>query len=66
MTAPTKLQKAGRAYLLRLVATHGPTEAACILRQIADELDWLRDSEGEPQGDPIGDPEAGNVGRKFS
>lgn len=42
---PIRLRKAGRAFLLRLVATHGPTEAARILRQLADELEWLRDQE---------------------
>jgi hypothetical protein len=34
----TKLQRAGRAFLLRLVAEYGPQEAARILRRLADEL----------------------------
>jgi hypothetical protein len=38
MEAATKLQKAGRAFLLRLVAEYGPREAARILRSLADEL----------------------------
>ena len=37
MEATTKLQKAGRAFLLRLVAEHGPRGAARILRALADE-----------------------------
>lgn len=45
MTTPSKLRTAGRAFLLRLVATYGATEAARILRQLADELEWLRDQE---------------------
>jgi hypothetical protein len=53
----TKLHIAGRSFLLRLVATHGPTEAARILRQLADELEWLRDDEGDLQGDPMADPQ---------
>jgi hypothetical protein len=34
-----KLQRAGRAFLLRLVAEYGPVEAARILRRLADELE---------------------------
>ena len=41
MTGPSKLQKAGRAFVLRLVAEHGPIEAARILRALADELEVL-------------------------
>jgi hypothetical protein len=39
MEATTKLQKAGRALLLRLVAEYGPLEAARILRKLADEIE---------------------------
>jgi hypothetical protein len=39
--ATTKLQKAGRTFLLRLVAMHGPDAAARILRRLADEIDAL-------------------------
>ena len=39
MEATTKLQKAGRAFLLRLVAEFGPLEAARILRKLADEIE---------------------------
>lgn len=35
----TKLQKAGRTFLLRLVAEYGPRGAARILRMLADEID---------------------------
>jgi hypothetical protein len=43
MEAATKLQKAGRAFLLRLVAAFGPLEAARVLRALADELEaYLR------------------------
>ena len=41
MEATTKLQKAGRRFLLRLVAEHRPQGAARILRRLADELDGL-------------------------
>ena len=44
MPVPTKLQRAGRAYLLRLVAECGPAEAARILRALADELEGLTDT----------------------
>ena len=37
----TKLQKAGRAFLLRLVAEYGPSEAARVLRALADELEAI-------------------------
>lgn len=50
MPRPDKLQTAGRAFLLRLVATYGPTEAAAMLRDLADELEGLRDAEGDPEG----------------
>jgi len=36
-----RLQLAFRSFLLRLVAEHGPNEAARILRQLADELESL-------------------------
>ena len=39
MEATTKLQKAERAFLLRLVAKYGPLEAARILRSLAAELE---------------------------
>jgi hypothetical protein len=32
-------RKAGRAFLLRLVAEYGPLEAARILRRLADEIE---------------------------
>ena len=41
MEATTKLQNAGRAFLLRLVAEYGPIEAARVLRALADELEGL-------------------------
>jgi hypothetical protein len=41
MEATTKLHKAGRAFLVRLVAEYGPRGAARILRQLADEIDDL-------------------------
>jgi hypothetical protein len=41
MEATTKLQKAGRAFLLRLVAEYGPSEAARVLRAPAEEIDAL-------------------------
>jgi hypothetical protein len=37
----TKFQKAGRTFLLRLVAELGPDEAARTLRALADEIEWL-------------------------
>ena len=36
-----KLQRAGRAFLMRLVAKHGLAGAARVLRALADELDGL-------------------------
>jgi hypothetical protein len=41
MGSTTKLQKAGRAFLLRLVAEYGLSGAARVLRALADELDEL-------------------------
>jgi hypothetical protein len=41
MEGNAKLQKAGRAFLLRLVAEYGPQGAARILRRLADELEAL-------------------------
>jgi hypothetical protein len=40
MEPTTKLQKAGRALLLRLAAEYGPVEAVRILR-VADEIEAL-------------------------
>jgi hypothetical protein len=42
MEATTKLQKAGRAFLLRLVAEYGPRGAARVLRALADESQRAR------------------------
>ena len=42
-----KLQRAGRDFLMRLVAKHGPAGAARILRALADELASLA---GYPRG----------------
>jgi hypothetical protein len=36
-----KLQPAGRDFLMRLIAKHGPRGAARVLRALADELDGL-------------------------
>jgi hypothetical protein len=36
-----KLQRAGRDFLLRLIARHGLRAAARVLRALADELDSL-------------------------
>jgi hypothetical protein len=36
-----KLQRAGRDFLMRLVAKHGLAGAAWVLRALADELDGL-------------------------
>jgi plasmid stabilization system protein ParE len=41
MEASPKLQRAGRTFLLRLVAENGPEEAARILRDIASEIKEL-------------------------
>jgi hypothetical protein len=41
MDTNSKLQKAGRAFLLRLTARHGLARAARVLRALADELDTL-------------------------
>jgi hypothetical protein len=41
METTTKLQKAGPAFLLRLVAEYGPLEAAVSLRSLADEIEAL-------------------------
>jgi hypothetical protein len=41
MEATTNLQKAGRAFLLRLVAEGGPQGAARVLRRLADEPEAL-------------------------
>jgi hypothetical protein len=41
MEATTKLQKAGRAFLLRLITEHGLDGPARVLRALADEIDCL-------------------------
>jgi len=41
MNASPKLQRAGRAFLLRLVCENGPERAARVLRDLADELEML-------------------------
>jgi hypothetical protein len=46
MTTPTKMQKAGRTFLLRLVAENGE-EAAEALRRLGDELEGLAAAEGD-------------------
>lgn len=46
MNASPKLQRAGRAFLLRLVAENGPDEAARALRSLSDEVEGL--SAGHP------------------
>ena len=45
----TQMQKAGRTFLLRLVAEHGPDGAARILRALADEIEWLMRDHLEPE-----------------
>ena len=40
-----KLQRAGRDFLLRLIARHGLEGAARVLRALADELDGLATSD---------------------
>jgi hypothetical protein len=39
--ATTKLRKAGRTFLLRLVAKYGPLGAARIPRRLADEIEMV-------------------------
>ena len=39
--ASPKLQRVARAFLLRLVAENGVEEAACAVRELADELEGL-------------------------
>jgi len=46
MNASLKLHRAGRAFLLRLVAENGPAEACRILREIAAEIEELQSEEG--------------------
>jgi plasmid stabilization system protein ParE len=46
MSTPTKLQKARRAFLMRLVAEKGPDRAVEYLRQLADEIEQLAEDEG--------------------
>ena len=48
MAPITKLQKAGRVFLLRLVAEYGPRGAARVLRRLADEIEvaWLETPPG--------------------
>jgi hypothetical protein len=53
MEATTKLQKAGRAFLLRLVAEYGPLGAARVLRGLADELDSLTADSGMDGASPL-------------
>ena len=47
MNASPKLQKAGRAFLLRLVAEYGTEAAARVLRDLADEVANLPAIHGE-------------------
>jgi hypothetical protein len=42
----TKLQRASRDFLIRLIATHGLAGAARVLRALADELSRLAKSAG--------------------
>jgi len=51
MNASPKLQRAARAFLLRLVAENGSDEAARALRDLADELEALPElyaGDGDP------------------
>jgi hypothetical protein len=41
MAKPAKLQRAGRDFLIRLVARHGLAGAARVLRALADEFEEL-------------------------
>ena len=41
MNASAKLQKAGCAFLFRLVVENGPERAVQILRDLADEIEGL-------------------------
>jgi len=45
-----KLQRAGRDFLIRLVAKHGLAGAARFLRALADELQGLADLPREGRG----------------
>jgi len=46
MNTSPKMQRACRAFLLRLVAENGTDEAAQILRRLADEIEGLPDLYG--------------------
>jgi hypothetical protein len=62
MRTITKLQEAGRTFLLRLVAEHGLAGAARMLRALADEIASLcamshrdnRPSRNAKRGQPAG------------
>jgi hypothetical protein len=48
MGKPTKLQGAGRSFLLRLIAEHGLAGATRVLRALADEIEVLASSSKLP------------------
>ena len=48
--ASPKLQRAARAFLLRLVAENGIEEAAATLRRLADTLEELPGTLGDGEG----------------
>ena len=48
MGRPSKLQRAGRDFLIRLVAKHGLQAAARILPTLADELEGFADARCMP------------------
>ena len=59
MESTSKLQKAGRTFLLRLIAEHGLLEAAWILRRLAEELvEFWREVERREEHDRRASPTA--------
>ena len=63
-SASPKLQRAGRAFLLRLVAEHGPQAAAQVLRELADEIEGLPVLLGGDSGAPATNNLAAHCGAR--
>jgi len=63
-SASPKLQRAGRAFLLRLVAEHGPQAAAQVLRELADEIEGLPVLLGGDSGAPATNGLAAHCGAR--
>ena len=58
--ASPKLQRAARAFLLRQVAENGVEEAARVLRELADALEWIEARTADERASRAAGPEQPN------